>query len=68
MNIPRAKLPEILSFLTAEKSPTVNDLADPAWVAAEVIIEERIERELVPKLSRLGATGIITYPLNKVVP
>jgi ATP phosphoribosyltransferase len=37
-------------------------------VAVEVILEERTERELVPKLRRAGAGGLITYPLNKVIP
>jgi ATP phosphoribosyltransferase len=68
MNVPEAKLPEVVSFLPAEKSPTVSRLADQAWVAVEVILEERQERELIPRLKRAGATGIITYPLNKVIP
>ncbi|MEX0776406.1 MAG: ATP phosphoribosyltransferase [Phycisphaeraceae bacterium] len=68
MNVPRAKLEEILAVLPAEKSPTVNPLADPQWVAIEVIVEDRVERELVPRLVRAGATGIISYALNKVVP
>ena len=42
--------------------------ADSEWVAVEVILEERQERELIPRLKRAGATGIITYPLNKVIP
>jgi ATP phosphoribosyltransferase len=67
MNVPRARLDEILLLLPAEKSPTVNPLADNAWVAVEVIVEERVERELVPRLSRAGATGIISYALNKVI-
>ena len=68
MNVPEAKLAEMLSFLPAEKSPTVSRLADQAWVAVEVILEEKQERELIPRLKRAGATGIITYPLNKVIP
>ena len=36
-------------------------------VAVEVIIEDKIERMLVPALKRAGASGIITYPLNKVI-
>jgi len=68
MNVPEAKLAEVVSFLPAEKSPTVSRLADQAWVAVEVILEERQERELIPRLKRAGATGIITYPLNKVIP
>jgi ATP phosphoribosyltransferase len=68
MNVPRAALPKILAVLPAEKSPTVNPLADPDWVAVEVIVEERVERELVPRLHRAGATGIISYALSKVIP
>ena len=67
MNVPESKLAEIVGFLPAEKSPTVSRLADSAWVAVEVILEEKQERELIPRLKRAGATGIITYPLNKVI-
>jgi ATP phosphoribosyltransferase len=68
MNVPEGKLDEVIGFLPAEKSPTVSRLADSAWVAVEVILEEKQERELIPRLRRAGATGIITYPLNKVIP
>jgi ATP phosphoribosyltransferase len=68
MNVPEAKLAEVVGFLPAEKSPTVSRLSDKDWVAVEVILEEKQERELIPRLKRAGATGIITYPLNKVVP
>ncbi len=67
LNAPKDKLAEISALLPAEKSPTVSALADDNWVAIEVIVEERVERELVPQLKRAGATGIITYPLNKVI-
>jgi ATP phosphoribosyltransferase len=68
MNVPEEKLAEVVSFLPAEKSPTISRLSDQAWVAVEVILEEKQERELIPRLKRAGATGIITYPLNKVIP
>ena len=68
MNIPRAQLDVVSAILLAERSPTISPLGDPDWVAIEVIVEERIERELVPQLKRAGATGLITYPLNKVIP
>jgi ATP phosphoribosyltransferase len=68
MNVPEDRLQEVIGFLPSEKSPTVSRLADSAWVAVEVILEERQERELIPALKRAGATGIITYPLNKVIP
>ncbi len=67
MNVPEDRLSEIVGFLPAEKSPTVSRLADSSWVAVEVILEEKQERELIPRLKRAGATGLITYPLNKVI-
>ncbi len=68
MNVPRSAIETIMKLLPAERSPTISPLAESDWVAMEVIVEERIERELVPQLKRAGATGIITYPLNKVIP
>ena len=67
MNIKKDRLDSILKILPAEKSPTVSSLADPTYIAIEVIIDDKIERSLVPALKRTGATGIITYPLNKVI-
>lgn len=67
MNVPKSKLADILRLLPAEKSPTVNQLADNEWVAVEVIVEEHVERDLVPRLCRAGATGIISYGLKKVI-
>jgi ATP phosphoribosyltransferase len=67
MNIKQKDLDSILKILPAEKSPTISSLADPDYVAIEVIIEDTIERSLVPALKRAGASGLITYPLNKVI-
>jgi len=67
MNIKKSDLDSILEVLPAEKSPTVSSLADLDYVAIEVIIDDKIERSLVPKLKRAGASAIITYPLNKVI-
>jgi ATP phosphoribosyltransferase len=68
MNVPRARLAEVVALLPAEQSPTVNDLADAGWVAIEVIADELVERDLIPDLKRAGATGIVSYPLGKVIP
>jgi ATP phosphoribosyltransferase len=67
LNIRKDNLDAILKILPAEKSPTVSSLADPDFVAIEVIIDDKIERSLVPALKRAGASGVITYPLNKVI-
>ncbi len=68
MNVPRSQLEAVVAVLPAEKSPTISSLADDAWVAVEVVLDESVERKLVPRLKRAGASGIITYPLNKVIP
>jgi ATP phosphoribosyltransferase len=67
MNVRKADLNSVLQVLPAEKSPTVSSLADSEYVAIEVIIDDSVERTLVPALKRAGASGIITYPLNKVI-
>ena len=67
MNVKKDDLDKILKVLPAEKSPTISSLADDNFIAVEVILEDKIERELVPQLKRAGASGIIVYPLNKVI-
>lgn len=68
MNAPREKLEEIISLLPAMREPTVSPLAHDDWVALEIIAEEKQVRDLIPRLLQIGATGIIEYPLNKVIP
>lgn len=68
MNVARKDIEAVTKLLPAEKSPTISPLGDPDWVAMEVIVDEAIERELVPQLRRAGASGIFTYALNKVIP
>ena len=68
MNLLAAKLEEAVKLLPAEKSPTINHLADKEFLALEVILEEDIARDLIPRLRKMGASGIFTYPLNLVIP
>jgi ATP phosphoribosyltransferase len=67
MNVPRDKVDEILGVLTALRRPTVSPLADPEWVALETILDEKVVRDIIPKLKRAGAEGLVEYPLNKIV-
>jgi len=67
MNIKKGDLEDVLKILPSERSPTISSLADSDYVAVEVIVDDKIERSLVPALKRAGASGIITYPLNKVI-
>jgi ATP phosphoribosyltransferase len=67
LNARKLDLSKILSILPALNSPTVSELSDSEWVALNTILEEGVVREVVPKLKAAGATGIVEYPLNKVV-
>jgi ATP phosphoribosyltransferase len=67
MNVSRKNLSVVLASLPALNTPTVSNLTDPDWVALEIITDEQVVRDLIPKLKRAGAEGIIEYPLNKVV-
>jgi ATP phosphoribosyltransferase len=67
MNVPKSKLAEVAAALPALKKPTLSPLSDEDWVAVETVIEEKVVRDLIPKLRRAGAQGIVEYPLNKVI-
>ncbi|MBU4242930.1 MAG: ATP phosphoribosyltransferase, partial [Proteobacteria bacterium] len=67
MNLPKHKLAELNGSLPSLNSPTVAELQDPAWLSVEVMVEEKIVRDLIPRLKEFGAEGIIEYPLNKVI-
>jgi len=68
MNVARADLKKVLAALPALKQPTISDLADANYVAVEVVAETKLMRDLIPELRRAGASGIIEYPLRKVIP
>lgn len=67
MNVSKDSIDAVLKVLPSEKSPTISSLADSNFVAIEVVVDVKTERVIVPKLKRAGASGIITYPLNKVI-
>jgi ATP phosphoribosyltransferase len=67
MNARAADLDTIVAQLPALNFPTISHLSDPAWVALNTILDEAVVREVIPKLKAAGATGIVEYPLSKVV-
>jgi ATP phosphoribosyltransferase len=68
MNVSESGLKKIITLLPAMHSPTISELTDKGWYDIDVIIEEKKVRDLIPKLKKAGATGIVEYPLNKVIP
>lgn len=68
LNVGNENLQKVLALLPAQLSPTVSPLANGKYSAVEVILEAKAERVLVPQLLKAGASGIIVYPLSKVIP
>lgn len=67
MNVPEDRIPSILDELPAITAPTVANLWNKDWVSVEIIVNQSVVRDLIPKLVELGAKGIIEYPLNKII-
>jgi ATP phosphoribosyltransferase len=67
MNVPKDKLKQVSSQLPALHTPTISSQADENWVALEVIIDKGAARNIIPRLKKAGAEGIIVYPLNSVI-
>ena len=68
MNVNRSYLDAVLKVLPALQNPTIASLSKAGWFSLEVIVDEKTVRELIPILKNSGASGIVEYPLNKVIP
>lgn len=67
MNIQEKELQKLIDVLPSLRNPTISQLSQAGWIAVETVIDEKVVREIIPKLKSLGAEGIIEYPLNKVI-
>ncbi len=67
MNVPRNNIDDVLALLPALSTPTVSTLADQEWVDISTVVEEKMVRDLIPKLHQTGARGIIEMPINKII-
>jgi ATP phosphoribosyltransferase len=67
LNCPKERLPKVLALLPSLSSPTVSPLADGKMVAINTIIDETRARELIPDLAEAGATGIVEFPISKLI-
>lgn len=67
MNVSANDLKSVIEILPSLTAPTVANLFQTDWFSVETIISERVVREMIPKLQKRGAVGIIEYPLNKVI-
>ncbi len=67
MNAPGDQIEAITRILPSLNHPTVAHLYQSDWVSIESILPERDVRRIVPELMKLGAEGIVEYPLNKII-
>jgi ATP phosphoribosyltransferase len=67
MNVSANDLKSVIELLPSITAPTISNLFQSDWFAVEVMVSEKVVRELIPQLLKRGAAGIIEYPLNKVI-
>ena len=67
MNVPAVKLATMVALLPSLQAPTISSLYQPEWYSVEVVVEKAEVRNLIPQVIKMGATGIIEYPLFKVI-
>ena len=68
MNVAKKDLRRVMGLLPSMHSPTISALSDANWYDLEVVIDERMLCDLIPRLKKSGASGIVEYKLNKVIP
>ncbi len=67
MNVPEDSIDKVVDLLPSLQAPTIAHLYKSDWVAVETVVDSDTVRDLIPQLMKEGATGIIEFPLNKVI-
>lgn len=67
MNVPEPRLNDVMELLPSLNAPTIAHLYKSDWLSVETVVSRKIVRELIPRLIKRGAEGIIEYSLNKVI-
>ncbi len=67
MNVSHGRLEEVIGILPSMNAPTIANLYNSDWFSVETVISEHEVRELIPRLMKVGAEGIVEYSLNKVI-
>lgn len=67
MNVPAARLDAVVGLLPSLHAPTVSHLYDRDWLALEAVVDSRLVRDLIPRLTAAGAQGVLEYELKKMV-
>lgn len=67
MNVPKARLNDIISVLPGLKSPTVIPLADSEWCSVHTVLDQKRFWEIIGRLKEYGAQGILVTPIEKMI-
>lgn len=67
MNVRREGLQKVIDLLPSMQSPTIAALSDPDWLDVTTILDEKVVRTLIPRLRSIGATGIVEFPITKII-
>jgi ATP phosphoribosyltransferase len=67
LNVPNEKIEEISNLLPGIKSPTLVPLAKEGWSSMHSVIEEDTFWEVIGKLKKAGAEGILVVPIEKMI-
>ncbi len=67
LNTPNDKIQEVANLLPGMKSPTVVPLAQEGWSSMHSVISENDFWEIIGKLKKAGAEGILVVPIEKMI-
>ena len=67
LNAPNSQLENIFSLLPGMKSPTVVPLAETGWSSVQSVVNENDFWEVIEKLKRYDAEGILVLPIEKMI-
>jgi len=67
-NVSEAELAEVIRVLPALHNPTISHLYEEGWFAVETILLFSETKHIIPRLKRAGASGIVEYPVSKIIP
>lgn len=67
LNIPNEKIEEITQLLPGMKAPTLVPLAKPGWSSMHSVISEDDFWEVIGRLKKAGAEGILVIPIEKMI-
>ena len=67
MNVPKEHLDAVVAVLPALLKPTVSGLVNGGGIAVNTVIDESVVRDIIPRLKDAGASGIVEYPLSKII-